>query len=603
MSTYIITPFVLLYAATAVISGVVSVLAWQRRDGRGGLALAMTLTLAAVWMIAAGAEAAVTTAPLKYFWAKVAYVGAFVPVLLLVFAARYSGHDAWLTKRVRVALSVVPVLSFVLAGTNELHHLVWTSLMPGDVGTNIWVYGHGPWFWFGSVAYSYAVTLIASILIVRAAAVFPRIYRGQALALVGGVALTWIASFLYVSGLSPVPGFDLTGVGLALTGVVVVFALLKWQSLELLPMARNTLVEKMVEAVVALDAKSRVIDMNPAAESLLGVRLVHAVSRPASEALPAVAGAVSWLEAEGHETILTRISERWYEATATPLRGARSTLLGQVIVLRDSTTRKIAEDEVAGRGKRLEEMVAERTEELRGVNANLEEALRVKDEFMAAMSHELRTPLNSVIGFSDLMMRGLSGPLNEEQTRQIEMVNRSGRHLLSLVDEVLDLSRISAGGAPPRPADFDAVEQVLSWVESVHGEAVKKGLAIETDLPAQVHMHSDVRMLGQIVLNLVTNAVKFTAAGSVKVSLAEDGGKAVLRVSDTGRGVASGDIGRIFEPFTQVVEPSEVKPRGAGLGLAISSRLAVLLGGSLSVESTSASGSTFTLRIPATIDG
>ncbi|PKQ19665.1 MAG: hypothetical protein CVT66_09115 [Actinobacteria bacterium HGW-Actinobacteria-6] len=603
MSTYIITPFVLLYVATAVISGVVSALAWQRRDGRGGLALAMTLTVVAVWMIAAGAEAAATTASLKYFWAKVAYVGAFVPVLLLVFAARYSGHDAWLTKRVRVALSVVPLLSFVFASTNELHHLIWTSLTPGDVGTNIWVYGHGPWFWFGSVVYSYTVTLFASILIVRAAAVFPRVYRGQALALVGGVMLTWISSFFYVSGLSPVPGFDLTGVGLAFTGVIVVFALLRWQSLELLPMARNTLVEKMVEAVVALDAKSRVVDMNPAAESLLGVRLVDAVSRPASEALPAVSGTVAWLEAEGHETTLTRISERWYEATATPLRDARSTLIGRVIVLRDSTMRKIAEDKVAGRGRQLEEMVAERTEELRGVNDSLEEALRAKDEFMAAMSHELRTPLNSVIGFSELMMRGMSGPLNEEQSRQIAMVYRSGKHLLSLVNEVLDLSRINANAAPPRPADFDAAEEVLSLVESVQGEALEKGLTIETELPTHLFMHSDVRMVGQIVLNLVTNAVKFTTVGGVKVSLEEEGSQAVLKVSDTGRGIAGGDIGRIFEPFTQVVEPSEVKPRGAGLGLAISFRLAVLLGGSLSVESTSAAGSTFTLRVPAMIDG
>ncbi len=604
MTTYVITPFALLYAATAVISGVVSVLAWRRREGRGGLALALTLFAAVVWMVSAGAEASATTQALKFFWSKVAYLGTLsMPVLLLIFAARYGGWDGWLNRRTVAMLFIIPTITFVLAATNELHHLVWTSLTPGAPGTNVWVYGHGPWFWLGSVAYSYVAMLIASILIVRAAIVFPRVYRGQALALVGGVALTWTASFVYVSGLSPVPGFDLTGVGLALTGVVIVFALLRWQSLELLPMARDTLVELMAEAVVALDSKSRVVDMNPAAEALTGMRLEDAMSRPARDVLARTGAAAAWLGEESLGTVLMPVGERWFEITASPLLDARSNLLGRVVVLRDSTERKRAEDELAGRGKQLEEIVAERTEELLSANDRLEEALRAKDEFMAAMSHELRTPLNSVIGFSDLLMRQMSGPLTDEQVRQVTMVNRSGKHLLSLVDEVLDLSRISADAVLPHPTDFDVAEEALSLVESVRGEAQDKGLSLQTELPPRLYIHSDARMVRQIVLNLLTNAIKFTATGGVTLSLQDSGTVVVLRVSDTGRGIADGDIDQIFEPFTQVVMPSEVKPEGAGLGLAISSRLAGLLGGSLSVENTGVAGATFVLTIPAVIEG
>lgn len=259
--------------------------------------------------------------------------------------------------------------------------------------------------------------------------------------------------------------------------------------------------------------------------------------------------------------------------------------------------------------QQLETLVAHRTgdlsaanEDLVRLNEELREATAAKSAFLARMSHELRTPLNSVIGFSGVLTQGLAGPLNEEQRTQIDMVNRSGRHLLALVDDVLDLARIEAGRTEIAPEVIDPRELVTEVVEAVRPLAERKGLDLTADPSnAEGVLYSDCGKIRQILFNLVGNAVKFTASGSVVLALAEepDGGFS-FTVSDTGPGIAESDQPGIFDAFTQITKPGELESEGTGLGLRISREFAHLLGGELTVESRLGTGSTFTLRLPAT---
>jgi signal transduction histidine kinase len=217
---------------------------------------------------------------------------------------------------------------------------------------------------------------------------------------------------------------------------------------------------------------------------------------------------------------------------------------------------------------------------------------------MANMSHELRTPLNSVIGFSDVLLSGLSGPLTDEQQRQMQMIRDSGRHLLDLVDEVLDLSRIETGGDRIDVDTFDAAATVSRAVRSLEPAAEHKGVTLSYELPASVMMRSDERKLRQIVLNIVGNAVKFTDVGAVTVMGRVLRDKFVISVSDTGPGIAAEHVDRIFHEFWQVSSSDHGKPQGAGLGLAIALRMAEALGGTISVHSEVGSGSTFEIVIP-----
>jgi len=269
-------------------------------------------------------------------------------------------------------------------------------------------------------------------------------------------------------------------------------------------------------------------------------------------------------------------------------------------ILQDVTGRLAMEREVADHRERLETLVYERTADLDAAYHELETASRAKDEFLANMSHELRTPLNSIIGFSDLLLSGRVGTLEGEQERQIAMINTSGRHLLDLVNDVLDLSRITSGRFSSTPEVIDPAAVAESVVAALRPLAERKGLAVSLDVAgAPRSFVSDVRALRQILLNLVGNAIKFTAAGEVAVSLAAEGTDTlVITVADTGPGVPAEDLPHIFEEFYQVSSAEKGRPDGTGLGLSISRRLVELLDGSIEVASAVGTGSAFTVRLP-----
>lgn len=243
------------------------------------------------------------------------------------------------------------------------------------------------------------------------------------------------------------------------------------------------------------------------------------------------------------------------------------------------------------------------TEQLAAANEDLAAASEAKSRFLRSMSHEFRTPLNSIIGFSGLMGKGLAGDLNEEQRYQLSLIEQSGKHLLALINDVLDLSRIEAGRVELSVADTDLNGLVTSLVDSVRPAAESKGLSLlfqeAEHLPAASAYRSDARRVGQIVLNLLGNAVKFTETGSVTARVFQDApGTIGISVTDTGPGIPAEDLERIFEEYTQGAHVPRGVEQGTGLGLAISRHLARLLGGSLTVTSQVGHGSTFTLLLP-----
>lgn len=261
--------------------------------------------------------------------------------------------------------------------------------------------------------------------------------------------------------------------------------------------------------------------------------------------------------------------------------------------------------ELAAHRAHLEEMVAERTRELSEMNERLTQATVAKSQFLANMSHELRTPLNSIIGFSGILVQGLSGNLGSEQRKQVEMINRSGRYLLSLINDVLDLSRIEAGRIRLETDEFDVSEVARAVAASLRPQADDKGLELKVILPDHpVVMLSDPDKLRQILYNLAGNAVKFTERGTVEIAVRVDAGRTlVIDVADSGIGIAPDEIASVFEEFHQSEATELAKSQGTGLGLAISRRLAELLGGGITAASTLGEGSVFTVTLPLRVAG
>jgi signal transduction histidine kinase/CHASE3 domain sensor protein len=238
-------------------------------------------------------------------------------------------------------------------------------------------------------------------------------------------------------------------------------------------------------------------------------------------------------------------------------------------------------------------------EELEQKGRELEAASRHKSEFLANMSHELRTPLNAVLGYAELIQDGIYGEVPTKMQEILERIQQNGRHLLGLINDVLDLSKIEAGQLTLAPADYSMRELVLDVVSATEALAAEKKLALEVDVPTDLPPgRGDERRLTQVLLNLVSNAIKFTEAGSVFIQARVQDSTFVVSVTDTGVGIAPEHQARIFEEFQQVDSSSTRRKGGTGLGLAIAKRIVELHGGRIWVDSTLGQGSTFAFTLP-----
>ena len=297
-------------------------------------------------------------------------------------------------------------------------------------------------------------------------------------------------------------------------------------------------------------------------------------------------------------------SYRWVSDRSIALvnqEGKSYRILGSIS---DITVEKNAETALQEAHDNLEIKVAERTSELAEANLRLQELDRLKSMFLASMSHELRTPLNSIIGFTGLLLMGMAGELNEEQKKQLELVKNSARHLLDLINDILDISKIEAG-----KIDLDIVEVDLrKLVEEIVAEAsplVKgKDLQLINDIKDDLRISSDERRVKQVLMNLMSNSIKFTDTGFVKIQAKSVDNKSLeLSVTDSGIGISKIDQGKLFTPFQQLDMSSSKKYEGTGLGLHLCSKLADILGGRMAVNSEPGKGSTFYFILPFKYSG
>jgi PAS domain S-box-containing protein len=291
----------------------------------------------------------------------------------------------------------------------------------------------------------------------------------------------------------------------------------------------------------------------------------------------------------------------WFDVRVQPVPE------GIFVLSIDISERKQAELELRELNESLERKVAERTRDLEIARGQAETADRLKSAFLATMSHELRTPLNSIIGFTGILVQGLAGPLNPEQAKQLGVVQSSARHLLELINDVLDISKIEAGQVEVKLTRFDLQAAIDRAVASIRPQAERKQLELRVERPdALVELRSDRRRVDQILLNLLNNAVKFTDRGRITLTadVVDDAARgaarrlARIRVADTGIGIAPEDMARLFQPFRQLDHGQDRQREGSGLGLAICSRLTQLLGGTISAESQPGQGSVFTVSLP-----
>jgi len=379
------------------------------------------------------------------------------------------------------------------------------------------------------------------------------------------------------------------------------------------------IVSSAMDAIVVFDASNRITMVNSAAERMFGRRDAEVVGQtieslfPEQEAAHTVAAIRAAAERASSEASARPESLTARRATGEtfPVEASISSLdaaAGRTytLIARDVSERIAHEQALEAQARSLAESARELkllNEELHRRQVELEHAMTARSRFYASMSHELRTPINAVLGYSTLLLENIYGPLNEKQTEGIERTQKAARHLLELVNDVLDLSKIEAGKIDLRlqPVEFPMLIEDLFVTVRPLADENGSALTLRRSTEERTRIVSDPRRVRQILLNLLSNAIKFGRGRPITVTLesCEDGGVAIA-VTDQGEGISADDQERIFHEFVQLGRTQ--LQDGTGLGLPISRRLAELLRGSLTVESEVGKGSTFRLTLPASAE-
>ena len=364
----------------------------------------------------------------------------------------------------------------------------------------------------------------------------------------------------------------------------------------------RAILDGLPDGIIVSNAHDRVVMTNSAALDILGKERSDVIGNPFGQVAGGLApagdsGAVDTLieASSAGVKVLFEVADRIVQTSMAPVKNNGGTQAGVVTVLRDITAQAKAEAKIEQQLAGLQEC----TRQLEDTAEQLRTLDRFKSQFIANMSHELRTPLNSILGFSGMILKGIDGQLTETQRQDIEAIHTSGKHLLKLITDMLDISQLWTGKMDLTLGNVnlpEIVESAIAIVAPLIGDRpLELVQALDSDLPV---VRADKTRVRQVLLNLLTNAIKYTERGRVTISASRDEGGVVIRVADTGIGIPPEHLGTIFEASSRLNRPSTQRVDGLGLGLSISRQLVELQGGQIWVDSEVGVGSTFYFSLP-----
>ena len=583
-----LNPYALSLIISALISGVTAFYSWRRRPAPGAALFALLMLAITVWTLGYGLELTCLTLACMLFWIKIEYLGiATLPGIWMAFTLQFTGHETWLTWRRVALLFVVPAITLVINWTNEFHYWHYRSVA---VNTSspfpLLAITRGPWYWT-HIAYFYLMLLAGTILLWQMFRRSAGLYRRQAGFILMGALAPWAVNIAYMAGLRPFAYLDLTPFAFTVTGSAAGWGLFRYRLLDIVPVARDKVLESMRDGVLVLDMQARIVDANPAALQFLDRSAREVIGQPAAQILSRWPDLLERYkdvyEAQTQIVLDNELSPRYHDLRISPLYERRGELTGRLIVLHDITERKQAE----------EALVLAHDQAL--------EASRLKSELLANVSHDLRTPLTSILGYTDLLEAGGYGPLSDKQQTVVTRIMVNTKQLLLFINNILDQAQIDAGKVELRVSSFNPSNLIETIQSTMSVLAQAKGLELTGHVASEVlpTLSGDFQRLQAILMNLVSNGIKFTKQGTVHIHIYQpDADHWALQVCDTGSGIPRQAQTYIFEPFRQVDGSLTRAQTGTGLGLSIVKQLTTLMGGEITLESEVGRGSIFTVSLP-----
>jgi signal transduction histidine kinase len=587
----------LLLAGTACIAVAVA-LVWRRRANAAAASLLVVLA-AMQWSVAYALELSAGDPASRQFWGDLKYVGiCLLPPAWLALVARYTGRTGWSNPAVGALLAIEPLAVLVLLANNATHDLIRFEPAAAP-GSGEAVVEAGPLFW-PHLIYTDAVIWTGTAILLLTLGRMSRLYRRQSAILFGAVFLPVVVNLLFNLDLGPFGRVDLTPFAFLTTAAVLVWAVLRFNLLDLRPVARSRSFQTIGDPVLVLDPFGRVIDANPAAERLVGQPIAAVAGQPLDRLLPGWALAAP--PADRATTAEVVLGERTYDLVSSPLPGRRRPS-GQLLVARDVTERRLAEERLCAALNR-ERLAAARLavalERERAASEHLRSLDERKSAFLQAVSHDLRTPLASVLGIALTLQRSRQLLEAGDVSDLLDRLIGNARKLDRILAGLLDLDRLGRGMVDLNRERVDLAELVATVVKEARQDLLDTHPVHVELLPVQIA--ADPAKVERVVENLLANAARHTQPGTpVWVRVEQHRRGALLTVADAGPGVPAEQREAIFQPFQRGREVANHAP-GSGVGLALVAQLVGLHGGRAWVEERAGGGASFRVLLPGAPD-
>lgn len=537
----------------------------------------------AIWALSYGLELSSTSLEQMLFWINIEYLGiAFIPAFWLFFLLKFTGKDNWLKPKYFYAFMLLPLTTLLMVWTNKYHHLHYTSVSLDNSGPfPLLSLETGPWYIVHTI-YFYTLLVWGVILLVNKYRKSDQVFRRQNLTILVAVFIPWVANVLYLFGYRPMGHIDSTPFAFIITMLFLSIGLVRFRLLDIIPIAREKVIEAMNEGLIVTDNQDRVVDLNQEIRNILTLEEKKIIGKRLELILPEQTELYELIKArKGGQLQLKLVnSEIFLEASLTPLFENQHAYSGLIILIRDITERVEIENKL-----RLQ------SEQLLGMN-------KLKDRLFSIIAHDLRGPL---INLNDIIKMLNEGMITEEEFKSfVPQLSKNIGYTTGLLENLLFWSKSQLQGEVVKPIYFNLKEVSVNILHLFENIIHEKDILIDNNIPLTCKVYADKDMIQLVVRNLISNAVKFSKrGGSIKLTTRIEGNNTILCVTDTGVGISDSDQKKIFEQETFTTRGTD-NEQGTGLGLLLCKDFIEKNGGLIWVESEIGKGSKFCVRIPNT---
>jgi len=535
------------------------------------------------WALTYGFELATSTLGDMLFWIRLEYLGiSTLPAFWIIFVIKFIGKNYWLNRKRLIALFFIPALTIIFVWTNPLHHLHYADVsVDKSGGIPLLDIKTGIWYWVNTV-YFYFLLAYGLYLLLARFKYEDSVYRQQNITIIFGAFLPWIVNLLYLFGVRPFGHIDLTPYAFTITAFSIAFGILRFKLFDLIPVARDKVIEVMQDGVLVLDNKDRVIYLNEKMRYFLEDYTTDIIGMKVEYIFPTnkklLAGILSKINVGIEYKTIIDDNIKYMDVFLTPLYEKNEVYNGQLLLFRDVTTNKLY-------GEKLQTQ----TEELAALN-------KLKDKLFSIIAHDLQGPIGSL---KELLSMTETGEVSENEIKMvIPHISKYVNNIFELMENLLQWSRSQISGEKVIREAIDMKQIVNNKVVFFEKKATDKGIKLVNNIDDKTLVYADKNMIEFITRNLVANAIKFCDDGDIiSINAQVEDDITTISVTDTGKGIEEKNLSKLFglENFTTRGTKME---KGTGLGLLLCKEFIEKNKGRIWVESELGKGSKFSFTLP-----